>query len=87
MTSLQQLNFLVRSQLRYSGWVLLGWCWLRMAEAAAVGDTAGDAFLAGKLHTADFYFDRLLPRTRTLAATLRAEGGPLLDMEAEAFAR
>ena len=73
--------------LMYSGWVLLGWCWLRMAEAAAAGDTAGDAFLAGKLHTADFYFDRLLPRTRTLAATLRAEGGPLLDMEAEAFAR
>jgi alkylation response protein AidB-like acyl-CoA dehydrogenase len=72
--------------LMYSGWVLQAWCWLRMADAARRGDVAGDPYLAGKLRTADFFFERLLPRTRGLAETIRAGAGSLMDIDPAAFA-
>ena len=68
--------------LMYSGWVLMGWCWLRVLECA----TGDDAFHAGKRAAGDFYFERMLPRTRTLAETIRADAGSLMDIDAEAFA-
>lgn len=72
--------------LMYSGWVLMGWCWLRMVDRARREDLESDAFYAGKVRTGDFYFERLLPRTRTLAATIRAGAGSLMDIQPEAFA-
>lgn len=72
--------------LMYSGWVLLAWCWLRMVDAARRGDVETDPFLSGKLRTADFFFERLLPRTRSLAITIRAGAGSLMDIDPAALA-
>ena len=68
--------------LMYSGWVLMGWCWLRVLECA----TGEDDFQAGKRAAGDFFFERMLPRTRTLAETIRASASSLMDIDAAAFA-
>ncbi len=68
-----------------SGYVLVGWMWLRSALAARDG-AAGDAFLRGKLDTARFYFDRLLPRTAGHAASIRSGAANLMTVEPESLA-
>ena len=73
--------------LMYSGYALLAEGWLRQATAAERGlaTNPDDAFLQGKLATARFYFERLLPRRLTLAATIRAGGGALMAPTAAQF--
>ena len=66
--------------LHYSGYALLAEGWLRQAATAQhmlLEEPAND-FLQGKLNTARFYFERLLPRRLTLAATIRAGAGSLM---------
>jgi alkylation response protein AidB-like acyl-CoA dehydrogenase len=75
--------------LMYSGYVTLAYFWARMAViarekiAAADGDTS---FYEGKLMTAKFYFDRLLPRTATLKKTIQSGAENLMQMPEELFA-
>ena len=80
--------------LMFAGYALLAESWLRQAKASlrlldagtSDGGSAGaDPFLTGKLATARFYFERLLPRTSTLAATIRAGGASLMQIDAECF--
>ena len=63
----------------YSGYVALAYCWARSvatADSAAVSQDFRDA----KRATAQFYFARILPRTQTHAAVLRASIGSLMSM-------
>jgi alkylation response protein AidB-like acyl-CoA dehydrogenase len=56
--------------LMYSGYVVLGYFWARMAQVAQAELAKGStdtAFYEAKLHCARFYFERLLPRTRSLS--------------------
>ena len=49
----------------YSGYVVLGFMWVKMARLALEKISAGkdnDGFYAAKLATARFYFARILPR-------------------------
>lgn len=69
--------------LMYSGYVMLAWYWLRMAVAAQDQSDAG--LRDAKLSTARFYFDRILPRTRGLAASIRSGGASLMVLSEEAF--
>nr|MBO2512111.1 hypothetical protein [Gammaproteobacteria bacterium] len=39
----------------------------------------------GKLATAEFFFRRLLPRTLSLEASIRASAAPLYGLDAEQF--
>jgi hypothetical protein len=51
--------------LMYSGYVVLAYFWARMAVVAQAKIAAGEgdsSFYEAKLHTARFYFQRLLPR-------------------------
>jgi hypothetical protein len=57
-----------------------------MVDRARREDLDADAFYVGKVRTGDFFFERMLPRTRTLAATIRAGAGSLMDIPADAFA-
>jgi hypothetical protein len=68
----------------YSGYVLLAYWW---AKAVAVADaSAHDAgFKAAKRETARFFFARLLPRTRTHAAGIRAGAASLLGLADAGF--
>lgn len=75
--------------LMYSGYVVMAYYW---AQAAVVADRQleageGDAtFLRAKLFTARFYMERLLPRTRALAATMLSGADNLMDLDEAHFA-
>eukprot|EP01012_Entosiphon_sulcatum_P068981 TRINITY_DN994_c0_g1_i1.p1 TRINITY_DN994_c0_g1~~TRINITY_DN994_c0_g1_i1.p1 ORF type:complete len:623 (-),score=110.49 TRINITY_DN994_c0_g1_i1:11-1852(-) len=61
--------------LMFSGYVTMGYYWLRMYAAALDGIAANPQdkeFYESKMHTADFYFARMLPRTKALAKTMMA---------------
>lgn len=75
--------------LMYSGYIILGYLWLRMALVAQAQLEAGEGeadFLKGKLATCEFYFKRLLPRTATHQAAIEAGSDCLMNLPAEAFA-
>jgi hypothetical protein len=74
--------------LMYSGYVTLGYFWAmaaKKAQDALANGTTEEAFYKGKLATAQFYFSKLLPRTRTLAATIAEGGDSLMAMEDDQF--
>src|SRR5471030_419368 len=70
--------------LKYSGYIILAYLWLRMAIAAQAHDDA--EFAQAKLATCDFYFKRLLPRTATHRATVEAGSECLMSLPAQLFA-
>ncbi|TNF83368.1 acyl-CoA dehydrogenase [Pseudomonas sp. ICMP22404] len=74
--------------LMYCGYLLLAYFWARatvVAKAKLAGGTVDQDFHRGKVHTAEFYFARILPRTETLAVTMRAGATSLMSLEAESF--
>lgn len=74
--------------LMYSGYITLAFLWLRMAKTAQEKLATGQdvEFYQAKLRTCDFYFKRLLPRTRAHVACMQAGAEPLMALEAEHFA-
>lgn len=74
--------------LMYSGYLLLAYYWARAARQAEFRLQAADPqadFYRAKLATADFYFARLLPRTSTHAALIRAGADSLMGLAAGDF--
>lgn len=74
--------------LMYSGYVVLAYLWLRAAEVAEAKLAGGSEevdFYTAKLETARFYFDRILPRRLTLAATIRVGADSLMAMDETRF--
>lgn len=63
--------------LRLIGHLVLGTFWLRMAAVACMHPD--EPYYVDKLATARFYFAKLLPETRALAASIRAGAGVLMD--------
>ncbi|MCF4995806.1 acyl-CoA dehydrogenase [Pseudomonas syringae] len=75
--------------LMYSGYIILGYLWLRMALVAQAQLEAGEGdgdFCRGKLATCEFYFKRLLPRTASHRAAIEAGSDCLMKLPAELFA-
>lgn len=65
--------------LMYSGYAVLAYFWARTAETALNAEPGDERdFYEGKVKTARFYYQRLLPRTRTLAVTVKAGADVLL---------
>lgn len=69
--------------LMYSGYVTMGYWWMRMAEAAHKGLKSGDPakadFYKSKIATADFFFERLMPRSKTHATTMKCSSKTLMN--------
>ncbi|MGH1431482.1 MAG: acyl-CoA dehydrogenase C-terminal domain-containing protein [Neptuniibacter sp.] len=75
--------------LMYSGYVVLGYFWARMVKVAQEKLVAGEgdqAFYEAKLATAKFYFERILPRTRSLVVTMQSGSDNLMALDQEKFA-
>ncbi|MCU7555807.1 acyl-CoA dehydrogenase C-terminal domain-containing protein [Alteromonas sp. ASW11-19] len=74
--------------LMYSGYVTVGYFWLKMAVVAQQkldeGSTERD-FYEAKLHTARFYFDRMLTRTRSLVSSIQSGADNLMSMPEAMF--
>ncbi|MNP54069.1 hypothetical protein D3C76_1485960 [compost metagenome] len=75
--------------LAYSGYVLLAALWLRAAERASAALAAGSgdsAFYQAKLHAADFYWRRILPRASAHCEALRGGAQCLMSLDEAHFA-
>lgn len=75
-----EVNAAAVDYLRYFGHVVYGYLWARMAKLAQAKIDAGqdkDGFYLGKVQTAKFYFAKLFPETKALAATIKAGNEPL----------
>ncbi len=70
--------------LNVAGFTIYAYMWARMAEVALKADQ-GDEFYAGKLHTARFFMQRLLPQSKAFADSVRAGSDLLMDMPVAAF--
>ncbi|HEX4881433.1 MAG TPA: acyl-CoA dehydrogenase C-terminal domain-containing protein [Porticoccaceae bacterium] len=74
--------------LMYAGYASLAYLWARAARTAhrALAAGAGEReFYQAKLHTAAFYFRKILPRTRMHVAGIASGADTLMAMSAEAF--
>jgi alkylation response protein AidB-like acyl-CoA dehydrogenase len=71
--------------LRVCGHLVFAYFFARMAKVALAKKDSGDAFYAAKLHTARFYYAKLLPETAGLIRSARAGVAPLLAMEEGMF--
>merc|ERR1712054_692356 len=77
--------------LMYSGYVIMAMEWLKMEHAAQKALAAGDSgidseFLHAKIQASRFYFDGILPRTRSLKETMFCPVEALMDMPENRFA-
>ncbi len=71
--------------LMYSGYVVLAWLWGRMGTLANAKGT-DDVFYRGKVATARFYFDKILPRTVSHKATIEKGADTLMSLSDDDFA-
>jgi len=85
MADPEELGAAAVDYLFYSGYVALAYWWAR-AVAAAERKAPGSELAASKRATARFYFQRLLPRTLTHAATIHAGAASLMQLDEAAFA-
>lgn len=75
--------------LMYSGYIVMAYFWALMAQKAheKLASGEGDAnFYTSKIQTAEFYFERLLPRAKSLAETMMSDSKSLMQMEETNFA-
>ncbi|HET8799583.1 MAG TPA: acyl-CoA dehydrogenase C-terminal domain-containing protein [Marinobacter sp.] len=77
--------------LMYSGYVTMAYLWARQATVAseklAAGDgTESDRFYHAKLATAEFYYERLLPRAQAHATSMLSPSKNLMRLAADDLA-
>jgi len=71
--------------LRVVGHLTYAYLFARMAKIALDKQNSGDPFYTAKLHTARFYFAKLLPETASLIRSARAGVAPLMAMDEALF--
>jgi alkylation response protein AidB-like acyl-CoA dehydrogenase len=72
--------------LMYSGYIVMAYFWAQMAQTAyekLATDVANRDFYRAKIKTAEFYFERMLPRTKSLASTMMADPKTLMQLDQE----
>lgn len=73
--------------LMFGGYVILGYMWLRMAAAAQqkIAQGCTDPIYRGKLATAGFYFERILPRSNAHAEAILAGANSTMALAEDEF--
>lgn len=74
--------------LMLSGYTVLAYCWAMAASVAQkklATDTDNKAYYQSKIHLANFYFAKLLPRTHSFESTINNGSTPLTDLADEDF--
>ena len=79
----EQVGAAAVDYLYYSGYVTLAYFWAR--QIAALGASHSEDFRASKLATARFWFQRIVPRTLTHVASIRAGSASLMAMSDAQF--
>lgn len=75
--------------LMYSGYVMMGYHWARMAAVAydklANGGSETEAFYKAKIKTAEFYFEKLLPRASGLSESMLAPSECMTGLDIDSY--
>ncbi|WP_062261828.1 acyl-CoA dehydrogenase C-terminal domain-containing protein [Endozoicomonas arenosclerae] len=73
--------------LMYSGYVILGYLWMQMANVAQreIAEGSTDPLYKSKVATAQFYFERLLPRAQVHKAAIMAGAESTMTLTEEEF--
>jgi hypothetical protein len=74
--------------LMFSGYTFMAFMWAQMSGVATAQLAAGEGdaeFLQSKLHTAEFFFQRILPRAEMHAKTMRANTESVMAMPTSYF--
>ncbi|MEM8594667.1 MAG: acyl-CoA dehydrogenase C-terminal domain-containing protein [Pseudomonadota bacterium] len=73
--------------LMFGGYVILGYLWSKMAQISQAKIDAGDnnPLYFSKVHTAKFYFDRIMPRTNVHLQAMKTGSANLMDIQEEHF--
>jgi hypothetical protein len=64
----------------------MAYFWAQMAQAAyekLATDVENRDFYRAKIKTAEFYYERMLPRTKSLAITMMADPKTLMQLDEE----
>jgi Acetyl-CoA dehydrogenase C-terminal like len=70
--------------LEYFGYLNIGWTWLNLAQAALSKSDMDATFKKSTIQTAKYYFDYILPRSKSLMATLlKSSELTIFDAESE----
>ena len=74
--------------LMYSGYITMAYFWAMMAQKAneKIAEKPDNIeFYRAKVRTAEFYFDRIFPRTKVLAKTMMADPKSLMRISSDQF--
>ena len=88
MANQEEIGAAAVDYLMYSGYITLAYFWAIMAKVAKAQLAAGTSevgFYTAKVQTAQFYFKRILPRTKSLVETMNGGLDCLMDMEVDNF--
>ncbi len=88
-TNINELGASANDYLHVFGYTAMAYIWARMAQTSLIqkennGDS-GDDFYQSKLHTARYYFTRILPRRISLIASAKSGCDCMFDIEDELF--
>jgi len=74
--------------LMYSCYIVMAFFWAKMADAAYTNIAEGKdvGFHKAKIQTAEFYYDRLLPRAKSHSKMMLKDPKSLMQMEEDSFA-
>ena len=82
MENMEEINAACVDYLMYSGYVSYAYFWAKAVKVASDTLSSGteeEDFYRAKLYTAQFYYQRLLPRTEALKATMMSGVSNVLD--------
>lgn len=74
--------------LMLSGYIIMAFFWAKMADAAytKIKEGGEDEFYVAKIQTAEFYFDRMLPRAKSHSEMMMKKPKTIIQMNEEHFA-
>ena len=80
----EELGCAANDYLQVFGYTAMAFVWAKMAEVSFAADESS-AFHQSKLHTARYFYARLLPRCNSLIASAKAGSQAMFDMSEELF--
>ena len=80
----EELGCAANDYLHVFGYTAMAFVWAKMAEVSLAADESSE-FHQSKIHTARYFFARLLPRCHSLIASAKAGSGVMFDMKDELF--
>ena len=81
----EELGTAANDYLHLFGYTAMAYMWSKMAQVSLDKKDSGDEFFVSKIHTANYFFAKLLPRRHSLIATIKSGSDTLFDINDELF--